>query len=48
MIYMLATVISSSCNEISKGKKDELINFFEKLEENDDVQNIYSNEKFLI
>ena len=34
--------------EISKGKKDELINFFEKLEENDDVQNIYSNEKFLI
>ena len=34
--------------EISEGKKDELINFFEKLEENDDVQNIYSNEKFLM
>ncbi len=34
--------------KISKDKKDELINFFEKLEENDDVQNIYSNEQFLI
>ena len=27
-------------------KKEELINFFETLEENDDVQNIYSNVKF--
>ena len=32
--------------EIPYNKKDELINFFEALEENDDVQNIYSNEKF--
>ena len=34
--------------EIPKDKKDELINFFERLEENDDVQNIYSNEQFSI
>ena len=33
--------------EISgKKKKEELINFFETLEENDDVQNVYSNVKF--
>ena len=32
--------------EISDDKKEELINFFETLEENDDVQNIYSNVKF--
>ena len=32
--------------EISKEKKEELINFFETLEEDDDVQNIYSNVKF--
>ena len=32
--------------EISEGKKEELINFFETLEEDDDVQNIYSNVKF--
>ena len=32
--------------EISTEKKEELINFFETLEENDDVQNIYSNVKF--
>ena len=31
---------------ISKEKNDDLINFFEILEENDDVQNIYSNAKF--
>ena len=34
--------------KISKDKKDELISFFESLEENDDVQNIYSNEQFSI
>ena len=32
--------------EISDEKKEELINFFETLEEDDDVQNIYSNVKF--
>ncbi len=31
--------------EISAEKKEELINFFETLEEDDDVQNIYSNAK---
>ena len=34
-----------SAVEISDEKKDELINF-ESLEEDDDVQNIYSNVKF--
>ena len=32
--------------EISDEKKEELINFFEILEDDDDVQNIYSNVKF--
>ena len=32
--------------EISKEKNEDLINFFETLEEDDDVQNIYSNVKF--
>ena len=32
--------------KISKDKNEDLINFFEILEENDDVQNIYSNAKF--
>ena len=32
--------------EISDEKKEDLINFFETLEEDDDVQNIYSNVKF--
>ena len=32
--------------EVSKEKNDDLINFFETLEENDDVQNIYSNAEF--
>ena len=32
--------------EISKNKNEELINFFETLEEDDDVQNIYSNAEF--
>ncbi|WP_440924570.1 YebC/PmpR family DNA-binding transcriptional regulator [Candidatus Pelagibacter sp.] len=33
--------------EISEEKKKELISFFETLENDDDVQNIYSNVKFL-
>ena len=32
--------------EISREKQEDLINFFETLEEDDDVQNIYSNAKF--
>ena len=32
--------------EISKEKSDDLINFFELLEDDDDVQNIYSNAEF--
>jgi len=32
--------------EVSNEKNDDLINFFETLEENDDVQNIYSNAEF--
>ena len=32
--------------EISKDKYENLINFFESLEEDDDVQNIYSNVEF--
>ena len=33
--------------EISKEKNDDLINFFETLEDDDDVQNVYSNAKFI-
>ena len=33
--------------EISKEKKEDLINFFETLEDDDDIQNIYTNAKFL-
>ena len=33
--------------EVSKEKNEDLINFFETLEEDDDVQNIYSNVKFV-
>ncbi len=33
--------------KISKEKNDDLINFFELLEENEDVQNVYSNANFL-
>jgi len=33
--------------KISKEKKVDLINFFELLEDNDDVQNIYSNAEFV-
>ncbi len=32
--------------KISEEKNDDLINFFETLEEDDDVQNIYTNAKF--
>ena len=32
--------------KISKEKNDDLINFFETLEEDDDVQNIYTNAEF--
>ena len=33
--------------EVSKEKNDDLINFFETLEEDDDVQSVYSNAEFL-
>ena len=33
--------------EISKEKKEDVINFFEALDEDDDIQNIFSNVKFL-
>ena len=33
-------------NEISKDKNEDLVNFFVSLEEDDDVQNIYSNAEF--
>ena len=33
--------------EISKDKHEDIINFFETLEEDDDVQNIYSNAEFV-
>tara|TARA_B100002019_G_C21122568_1_gene524147 strand:+ start:175 stop:897 length:723 start_codon:yes stop_codon:yes gene_type:complete len=33
--------------EVSEEKKETLINFFNTLEDNDDVQNIYSNAKFI-
>ena len=33
--------------EVSSEKKEDLINFFEFLDDDDDVQNIYSNGKFL-
>ena len=39
--------IPLNCVEISKDKHKDLINFFEILEDNDDVQNIYSNAKFI-
>ena len=32
--------------EVSKEKNDDLINFFESLEEDDDIQNIYTNAEF--
>ena len=32
--------------KVSKEKNDDLINFFETLEEDDDIQNVYSNAKF--
>ena len=39
--------IPLNCIEISKEKEQEMINFFETLEENDDIQNVYSNVEFL-
>ena len=33
--------------KISKEKNEDLINFFETLEENDDVQNVFSNAEFI-
>ena len=39
--------IPLNCIEISREKKEEMINFFETLEENDDIQNVYSNVEFL-
>ena len=33
--------------EIPKEKNEDLINFFETLEDDDDVQNIYSNAEFI-
>ena len=33
--------------QISKEKHGDLIDFFETLEEDDDVQNIYSNAEFI-
>ncbi len=33
--------------KISKEKNNDLMNFFETLEDNDDVQNVYSNAKFI-
>ena len=39
--------IPLNCIEISGEKKEEMINFFETLEENDDIQNVYSNVEFL-
>ena len=32
--------------KISKDRNEDLINFFETLEEDDDVQNIFSNAEF--
>tara|TARA_B100000902_G_scaffold382840_1_gene420971 strand:- start:353 stop:1072 length:720 start_codon:yes stop_codon:yes gene_type:complete len=39
--------ISLNSVEISKNNNESLINFFESLEDDDDVQNIYSNAKFV-
>ena len=39
--------IPLNCIEISREKKEKMINFFETLEENDDIQNVYSNVEFL-
>ena len=32
--------------ELNKNEKDEILNFFENIEDDDDVQNVYSNVKF--
>ena len=39
--------ISLNSVKVSKEKKEDLINFFEMLENDDDVQNIYSNVEFI-
>jgi Uncharacterized conserved protein len=33
--------------KISKEKNEDLLDFFESLEDNDDVQNVYSNAEFV-
>ena len=38
--------IDSQLDKISEERNEDLINFFETLEEDDDVQNIYSNAEF--
>ena len=32
--------------EVNRNEKDEIISFLENLEDDDDVQNVYSNVKF--
>ena len=39
--------ISQNSVKINKAKNESLINFFDTLEEDDDVQNIYSNVEFI-
>ena len=39
--------IPINCVEVSKKKNEDLINFFNTLEEDDDVQNIYTNAQFV-
>ena len=39
--------IPNNSIEISNEKKEDLINFFEALEEDDDIQNFYTNVEFL-
>ena len=34
--------------DVLEENKDDLINFFEILEDDDDVQNVYSNAKFVV
>ena len=39
--------IPINCVEVSKKKNEDLINLFNTLEEDDDVQNIYTNAQFV-
>ena len=32
--------------EVNRNEKDEIVSFLENLEDDDDVQNVYSNVKF--